>query len=240
MCDGGGGGCDGCDIQNVVKVHTCMPPPDVPEPNAHYCKLDVFLICKISNPIYLLFSLSARDMVAVFVHGTGRNNSSEGCSMRSSVGSQLPPPMHDNGTPAAQTRWRGSSCLKLALARFGVFVGQWGAVCWRGGEGSRRCRVASCPRFEAVGLGLTRLVVARPATQLKLFCPEHSCTNHRALRPLTDFYGCNGFFAPAAVRYPLGLDPGLILSFTDGRGGGISRRFHGQSFSCCTVSRPQR
>jgi hypothetical protein len=99
-------------------------------------KSDTSLIAKISNPIYLSFiSLSARDLVAVFVHGTGRNNSSERCSMRSSVGSQLPSPMHDNGTPAAQTRWRGSSCLKLALAHFGVFVGQWGAVCWRGGEG---------------------------------------------------------------------------------------------------------
>jgi hypothetical protein len=48
---------------------------------------DISFIAKISNPIYLfLFSLSARDLVAVFVHGTGRNNSSEGCSMRSSVG----------------------------------------------------------------------------------------------------------------------------------------------------------
>ena len=115
-----------------------MPLPDVPDPspgNPYCSKLGIFLIAKISNSIYLLFSLSARDLVAVFVHRTGRNNSSEGCTLRSSVGSQLPLPMHDNGTPAAQTRWRGSSCLKLALARSGVFVGQWGAVCWRGGEG---------------------------------------------------------------------------------------------------------
>jgi hypothetical protein len=66
-------------------------------------------------------------------------------------------------------------------------------------------------------------VVARPATQLKLFCCEHSCTNHRRLRPLTDFYGCifcvgccslSAGPGPQSFRLPMGVGEAFPAVFT--------------------------